>query len=159
MVIGVLSDTHIDKKEKSLLPAITESFQEVDLIVHAGDLTSLSVIECLREIAPVEAVCGNMDPIDVKSALPQKKMLRIEGLYIGLIHGWGPPWGIRKRIRTEFEKVDAIIYGHSHQHFAGCEDGIYFFNPGAASKHPFGKRPTCGRLIIGETIQSEIISL
>ncbi len=133
--------------------------QGVDAILHAGDLVSQEVIRLLEAIAPVEAVCGNMDRPDVKRALPSRRIIEAGGLLIGLTHGSGPPWGIRKRIRREFEGVDAVVYGHTHEPFAGCEEGVYFFNPGSAAAPRLAGRPSCGRLTAGASVSGEILFL
>lgn len=32
---------------------------------------------------------------------------------------------------NSFKKVDAVIYGHTHEGFSGTQAGIFFFNPGS----------------------------
>ena len=61
MLIGLISDTHIPDRAKVLPQKVIEAFNDVELILHAGDLTSPRVIEELEDIAPVMAVQGNMD--------------------------------------------------------------------------------------------------
>ena len=61
MKVGVISDTHVPAIVPSLPPAVFDIFKGVDLILHAGDIVDLSVLDELRAIAPVEAVAGNMD--------------------------------------------------------------------------------------------------
>ena len=61
MLIGLISDTHIPDRARILPTKVIEAFEDVELIIHAGDLTSPKVIEELEEIAPVMAVQGNMD--------------------------------------------------------------------------------------------------
>jgi putative phosphoesterase len=140
--------------------ALTEVFRDVDVILHAGDITHLSLLEDLSAIAPVEAVCGNMDTEAARRLLPAKKVFSIEGISLGLIHGWGPPWGIRQRIRDSFEGVQVVVHGHTHQPFAGFEEAVYFFNPGSAkhSRMP-GRGATCGILTVGDTVSGEIVDL
>jgi len=63
--IGVISDTHIPLSANKIPDEIFKHFEGVDLILHAGDLIKLSVLDELRKIAPVEAVYGNMDSLKV----------------------------------------------------------------------------------------------
>ena len=70
--LGVISDTHLGDPGRSLPTEIFPIFRGVDLILHAGDLTSMHVVLSLEEIAPVEAVHGNMDLGEVKSLLPAR---------------------------------------------------------------------------------------
>lgn len=140
MKIGVISDTHIPKQAKEIPKAVFDHFRGVDLILHAGDLTSLSVLDELRQITPnVEVVIGNMDPSENQSVLPIKKLVNAGGLKIGLIHGWGTPMGIRTRIKNEFkdDKPDIIIFGHTHQPEKITVDNILYLNPGSPTDRMF----------------------
>ena len=105
-------------------------FAGVDLILHAGDIVQLSVLEELRAIAPVEAVAGNMDDAE-RSEPSAKKVLTAGKFRIGLIHGKYKINIQREMIRQEFDDVDLIVYGHSHAPFWGKEHGVYFLNPGS----------------------------
>ncbi len=73
MRVGVISDTHVPAIARSLPAAVFEVFKGVDLILHAGDVVELSVLDELRTIAPVEAVAGNMDGSEVHLNLPLKR--------------------------------------------------------------------------------------
>ena len=84
MLIGLISDTHIPDRAKVLPQKVIEAFSNVDLILHAGDLTSPRVIEELEEIAPVMAVQGNMDRVNGID-LPKAKVIEAEGLKIGIM--------------------------------------------------------------------------
>lgn len=140
MKIGVISDTHIPRQAKEIPKVVFNHFKDVELILHAGDLTDLSVLDKLREITQnVEAVIGNMDPSENQSVLPVKKMIDAGGLKIGLIHGWGPPMGIRNRVKNEFKdaKPNIIIFGHTHQPEKIIADNILFLNPGSPTDRMF----------------------
>ena len=86
MLIGLISDTHIPDRAKQLPQNVFDAFSDVDLILHAGDLTSLEVINQLEQIAPVMAVQGNMDRVNWIN-LPKAKVVEAEGLKIGIVHG------------------------------------------------------------------------
>ncbi len=161
MKIGVISDTHIPAAAAALPARIKELFAGVDLILHAGDLVELKVIDELAKIAPVEAVSGNMDPALVTRKLPAKRIVEAGGFRIGLVHGWGPPASLREWVKHVFagEKVDAIVYGHSHAGVSDMEDGILFFNPGSPTDKAFTQVNTVGILELGEKITGEIIKL
>jgi putative phosphoesterase len=136
--IGVISDTHLSGPDRVLGEILASRFMDVDMIIHAGDLVALRVLEALgasgREVA---AVCGNMDGPDVRACLPQTRTVTVEGAVIGIVHGWGAPAGIRQRVLSLFKGVDAIVYGHTHQAYAGIEAGVYFFNPGSPTDSRF----------------------
>ncbi|HPI91777.1 MAG TPA: metallophosphoesterase [Deltaproteobacteria bacterium] len=159
--LGILSDTHLNGPDPYLDRIIAEQFPDVDLIIHAGDLVHLSALDVFTEMGKeVVAVCGNMDGPDVRSSFPTQRIIRIEGLLIGIMHGWGSPVGIRQRIRDSFETVDAVIYGHTHEAFIGTEGGVFFFNPGSPTDSRFTSMRSMGIMIIdGDSLKGEIITL
>lgn len=142
MKIGLLSDTHIhdaDSEEaRSLIRLLKKVFSGVDIIFHAGDILTLDFLQELEKIAPVDAVHGNMDHIITRSSLPEKKLIEVENLTIGLIHGSGPPAGIRQRLLPSFyPRPDIIIYGHTHHPDDTHENGVWFINPGSPTDRHF----------------------
>ena len=86
MLIGLISDTHIPDRAKILPQNVIDAFSDVDLILHAGDLTSPRVLDELEQIAPTMAVQGNMDRANGID-LPKAKVIEVEGLKLGVIHG------------------------------------------------------------------------
>lgn len=159
MKVGVLSDTHVPNAATALPPAVFELFAGVDLILHAGDIVELSLLDELRAIAPVEAVAGNMDDAEVRARLPQKKVLSLGGFSVGLIHGKFRINVQREMIRREFGVVDLIVYGHSHAPFWGPVDGVYFLNPGSPTDTVHAPYHSIALLDIGETLQAKIIRI
>lgn len=159
--IGVISDTHIPTRAPSLPKKIFEYFKDIDLILHAGDLEKLEVLDDLKKINKnVIAVYGNMDPSDVASKLPSKSIIKINNFKIGLTHGYGPPEGIRQRILEEFnEKLDCVVFGHTHNPFNEIENNILFFNPGSPTDTVFTDINSIGILKINNKIKGEIIKL
>lgn len=139
--IGIISDTHIsaiDEEAEKLLNLLNKLFVDCDLVIHAGDIISVEFIKELNRFFQVEAVHGNMDLPQTRQTYPQRKIIEAEGKLIGVIHGSGPQEGIRKRVAINFEiKPDIIIYGHTHEPFAGYDEGIYFINPGSPNDTRF----------------------
>lgn len=150
MKIGVLGDTHIPLAASELPREIYEEFRKVDMILHCGDLIELDVLDRLREIAPIKAVCGNMDTPEVCEKLPIKDVISAGGIKIGLIHGWGPPSGLVKLVGSEFRNVDVIIFGHSHEPLSLTKDGVLFFNPGTPTDRIYARHNTYGILDVKE---------
>ena len=152
MKIAVLSDTHVSSV-KSLPSKVIDALSGVNLIIHAGDFTTIEVLNELKQFGEVKAVHGNMDLAELKAALPTKQIIDVGNKKIGITHGWGAPWGIENRVRSVFAQdiVDIIIYGHSHESQNKVIDGILFFNPGKALD-------SFGIITIDEDIKGEIIS-
>lgn len=159
MKIGVLSDTHVPTIVRALPPALFEVFKGVDLILHAGDIVELSVLEELRAVAPVEAVAGNMDDTRAQLSLPSKKVLRLGGYAVGLIHGKFKIDIQREMIRKEFDAVDVIVYGHSHAPFWGKVGDVYFLNPGSPTDTRYAPYNSVALLELGAEPRAEIIRI
>ena len=115
MLIGLISDTHIPDRARVLPQKVLETFSDVELILHAGDLTSPKAIDELEEIAPVMAVQGNMDRANGVD-LPKAKVIEAEGLKIGLIHGEVYPRADSDQLLYLAKEldVDILVSGHSH---------------------------------------------
>ena len=163
MMIGVVSDTHIPDRADRIPEKILDDFKNVNLILHAGDLVELGVLETLRKICPnVKAVQGNMDPPSVRKILPEKEVVEINGKRIGLIHGSGHPNKLIDFTGEVFknEKVDVIVFGHSHTPINERRAGVLYFNPGSPTDKIFSPYNSYGILeIIDSKIEGKIIRL
>jgi hypothetical protein len=87
---GLISDTHMPERCPALPPALSDVFRGVDLILHAGDLGDLSVLDRLGEIAPVVAVHGNDDSAEAQRELPYQQVIAAAGQRIFLCHTHHP---------------------------------------------------------------------
>ncbi len=163
MKIGVISDTHIPERASHIPQGILEEFAKMDLLLHAGDLVELQVLEGLRKICSrVVAVRGNMDSREVKDILPEKEIIKINGKKIGLIHGFGHPNKLIESVSAVFqnEAVDVIVFGHSHTPVNETRAGILYFNPGSPTDKIFSPFNSYGILEIKEEkVEGKIIRL
>ena len=145
MKIGVLSDTHLKNIPEQLGEAIEHHFKDADMILHAGDVVESSILDYFAD-REVKAVAGNMDSYQLKELNPIKMVIPIEGFKVGLIHGWGSPVGIEERIRGEFDTIDVLVYGHTHNASSHTRNGVLFFNPGSPTCKRFASHNTIGIL-------------
>ncbi|MFH1753309.1 MAG: metallophosphoesterase family protein [Candidatus Omnitrophota bacterium] len=159
MRIGVVSDTHMPRTALELPKKMLEDFKNVDLILHAGDLTSPDVLSVLKRIAPTKAVCGNMDDQELQYNLPTKEIITAGKFRIGLMHGFGPPFGLLERVSKEFSGVDVVVFGHSHSPVNVVKKGVLYFNPGSPTDTIFTRQNGYGILEINDKIKGEIIKL
>lgn len=132
MLIGLISDTHIPDRARIIPQNVIDAFSDVDLILHAGDLTSLDVVEELEKIAPVMAVQGNMDRVNGIN-LPKAKTLEVDGVKIGIVHGEVYPRADTQQLVYLAKQldVDILVSGHSHQPKIEQTDGVLLINPGS----------------------------
>jgi putative phosphoesterase len=158
MRIGVLSDTHIHRVSKEFRDLVDQYFSQVDVLFHVGDYTSPAVVDFLSSKS-FHGVYGNMDPVDIRTVLPEKKIVGIGGFRFGLIHGWGSPRGLEERVLTQFNEVDVIVYGHSHRAMNEMVHGVLLFNPGTASGYTSAGVHSVGILECGDTVKGEIVDL
>jgi uncharacterized protein len=156
--IGVISDTHLMGRHEKLQQIAETVFSDVDLVLHAGDLVDIAVLDAFAP-KEVRAVFGNMDPPGVRDVLPEKLIWEIDGRRLALIHGWGPPSAIEKRLLDYVGPVDCLVYGHTHYPVNEVWDGTLFFNPGSATDRRFAPHNTVGLLDVSEEIVGKIIVL
>ncbi len=155
MRVGVISDTHVKTDEElNLLEEISRChFKDVDMIFHAGDMVDLRALKVLRRVTRTIAVRGNMDFPETKRVLPEKTVVKVGKCKIGLIHGRGPAAGLPERVREEFENVDCVVFGHSHEPFNRDIDGVLLFNPGSAMDKIFTTQNSVGFLDINQSTE------
>ncbi len=159
MIIGVLSDTH----SFNIPSVLIERLKSVDLIIHAGDICDLNTLKSLNKIKPTKAVQGNMDDLAVKKLLPAKEIIACDHIRIGVTHGHiGEGREALKNAMATFknDKMDVVIFGHSHQALKEQVGGTLYFNPGSPNDLVRAKFFSYG-LITVETgkVKAEIIKI
>ncbi|MDA2939180.1 metallophosphatase family protein [Acidobacteria bacterium AH-259-A15] len=154
MLIGVISDTH-----GLLRPQVFDLFQDVQCIIHAGDIGSEDILVELSTLAPVHAVYGNTDRFPLLEKLPERKCFQLEAVRVFLTHIGGKPKKMRSRY-AEVGRSDLVIFGHTHRPLQVEEGGVLFFNPGSAGPRRFLFPVTLGKIQIhGSSIYPEIIEV
>jgi uncharacterized protein len=145
VTIAVISDTHMPKGDRSLPDACVERLGAADLVVHAGDVTTVAVLEAIEGIGPpVVAVHGNVDDHSLRRRLPAERRLRLAGVTIAVVHDAGPAGGRMERLRRRFPEADAVIFGHSHIPLHERLEGFQIFNPGSPTERRRAPERTMG---------------
>ncbi len=134
MNVAVISDTHLPRGMRRLPARCLDQLSRADLILHAGDFVASSVLAELGELAPVEAVYGNMDEAALKAALPEQRVVEVGGARIGMVHIPGRRLGRAERLVAVFPGCDAVVYGHTHEPEATRFDGVWILNPGSPTE-------------------------
>ncbi|ALT68309.1 metallophosphoesterase [Methanobrevibacter millerae] len=132
MLIGLISDTHIPDRARQIPEKVLQSFENVDLIIHAGDLTTMDVINKLEETAPVVAIQGNMDRV-AGLDLPKARVIECEGVKIGVAHGEVYPRADTQQLLYLAKQLDVniLVTGHSHQPKIEQVEDVLLLNPGS----------------------------
>src|SRR5690625_1450734 len=159
MKIIVTADTHLPEKNRKLPNDLLEACQTADLIIHAGDWSSLDVYETLSTYAKVEGVFGNVDTPEVKQFFPKQKVIETNGFRIGVVHGHGEKMTTEKRAREAFsdESTDIIIFGHSHIPMIRYFGNELLMNSGSPTYKRKLPYYSYGVLEIGERFHSRIV--
>ena len=154
----VLADTHIPRRARALPEELVPYLKRADLILHAGDLIEISLLDELALYAPVRAVKGNVDLPEVD--LPETLEFDFGGARIAMIHDSGRKEGRRRRLARRFPDARVIVFGHSHVPFLEDEDGLLLLNPGSPTDKRRQPRHTFALLHAEEgDVRAEIVVL
>jgi predicted phosphodiesterase len=121
--LAIVADTHLPRGKRLLPQGCLQLMRAADLILHAGDLSTVDVLRMLEALGPpVAAVHGNVDAPDLRALLPATRI------------------------------VDAVVFGHSHMPlYERADDGFQIFNPGSPTdrrrqpRHTMGFARVCAR--------------
>lgn len=161
MKIVLLSDTHCTLDDKT-----TAYLQAADEIWHAGDIGDMATLQRLTGIGPkVRAVCGNIDPPDVRRFCPELLDFDCAGARVVMTHIGGYPGryapGMRKLLSERRPTI--FVSGHSHllRVMFDRDLGILHINPGAAGNHGWQQVRTIVRFEINDGVPGnlEVIEL
>ena len=164
MKIGVVSDSHIPESGPLLQARLARLFKGIDILLHAGDVCELYVLEELQEMFTLTfAVWGEGDSDEVRHYVEETRVVRFGGRAVGMIHGhqyaeaqrqanrWQnrllkrapDPGTLEDFLLAQFEgeQVDAIVFGHTHTPYVKMHKGVLLFNPGAARSGPARREP------------------
>lgn len=129
-MIVVLSDTHRTAGH-GLSESVMTAVQEATAVVHAGDFTTLAVLEAVSEQAErVVAVHGNADASEVRDRLPARRVVTLDGLRLALVHGHEHSATARSLLGRE-AAADVVVSGHTHRPAVATGQGIVLLNPGS----------------------------
>ena len=149
-MIGVISDTH-----GLLRPAAIEALRGVEHILHAGDVGDASILDSLRNVAPVTAISGNIDVDGPCSHLPATEVVTLHGHTFYMLHD-------RQALDLDPAAAgfSAVISGHSHKPLLEWRHGVLYMNPGSAGPRRFSLPVSIGLLTIGaDGLQPQLVTL
>lgn len=127
MRIGIISDTH-----GLLRPEAVAALKGCDRLIHAGDIGKAEVLDALRELAPLDAIRGNVDSGEWATDIPERLDLQLGGLRIHVLHDLKA-----LELNPAAAGIAVVIAGHSHQPKIEQLDGVLYLNPGSAGRRRF----------------------
>jgi putative phosphoesterase len=143
--IAVIADTHLPRGRRRLPEECVRRIAAADLVIHAGDFSSVSAYEEIAAIGPrLVAVHGNVDEPALREWLPERELVEIEGARIGVVHDAGAARGRLGRMRRAFPDAGAVVFGHSHLPLLEREPGFQIFNPGSPTERRRAPAHTMG---------------
>jgi putative phosphoesterase len=148
ITIGVLSDTHLNEPNKWFREKAQLCFADSDMILHAGDLTSISVLDVFAG-KTIHAVHGNMCGLKTLTALPASKTIEVGNFKIALTHGVGYMHNTEERLFDAFGPTDCIVYGHTHNPVCHRYGPTLMVNPGSFTAGPYGSSGTYAIITVG----------
>lgn len=147
--VGLISDTHSLISKQHL-----KFFNDVDIILHAGDIGNPEVIKELEKISEVIAVYGNIDTIEIRNKYPENQIFKIEDVKVLMTHIGGYPGKYESRVRRLIQKEKPNIYiaGHSHilKIIYDKKYDVLHMNPGAAGNQGYHKKSTAIKFVIDD---------
>ena len=142
MRIGVVSDTHNNLKSVTKIVSIFNE-QEVEKVVHTGDITQSKTIEAFSEMKmPMYGVYGNND-LELESLTKSISTLGYHFVQPPFIDIW-----CNKKVivvhdplqldEYDLNHYDIAIHGHTHRYRMEIIDSTLIFNPGECAGHMTG---------------------
>ncbi len=160
MRVVVLADTHAPRRWRACPPRVAAELRGADLILHAGDVCTASVLTELAEYAPVVTVLGNNDQPDVAAwGAAETAEFDLGGLSVAMVHDSGATVGRMMRLRHRFPSADLVVFGHSHIPLDESGPELRIFNPGSPTDRRRQPHGTVGVLHVdsGRLAEASII--
>lgn len=129
MKIAILSDTH-----GLLRPQVVAHLKNADAILHGGDINRQSIVDELRQYAPLYIVRGNNDK-EWAEAIPHDLTVTLGGVTFYMVHN-------KKEAAADLTGVDVVVFGHSHRYLQEDKDGMLWLNPGSCGPRRFHQEIT-----------------
>jgi uncharacterized protein len=143
MRLLLLADTHVPARARDLPPAVWDEVDRADVVIHAGDWVSVSLLDALEARADrVVGVVGNNDGPDLRSRLPEAARVELDGVRFAVVHETGGKEGRERRCAAAYPDVDVLVFGHSHIPWdTTAAGGLRLLNPGSPTDRR--RQPRC----------------
>jgi putative phosphoesterase len=138
----LLADTHIPRRARDLPPRVWDEVARADVVIHAGDWVAPALLdELAARSARLVACWGNNDGPELRSRLPERADVVIDGLRFTVTHETGASAGRDARMSRCYPDTDVLVFGHSHIPWdTTTHTGLRLLNPGSPTdrrRQPF----------------------
>ena len=142
MKLLLLADTHVPRRARDLPPRVWEEIARADVVVHAGDWVIPQLLdELTARSARLVACSGNNDGPELRSRLPERADVELDGLRLTVVDETGGSAGRDARMSGRYPHTDVLVFGHSHIPWdTTTSTGMRLLNPGSPTdrrRQPF----------------------
>lgn len=142
MRLLLLADTHLPKRARDLPAQVWDEVQRSDVVIHAGDWVAADLLDDLSERARRLVACwGNNDGPELRSRLPERADVTLDGVRFTVVHETGSASGREARMAQRYPETDVLVFGHSHIPWdTTAHTGLRLLNPGSPTdrrRQPF----------------------
>jgi uncharacterized protein len=129
----LLADTHVPRRARDLPAQVWDEVTRADVVVHAGDWVVPELLDELAEKAARLVACwGNNDGPVLRSRLPERADVVLDGLHLTVVHETGATAGREIRMSRRYPDTDVLVFGHSHIPWdTTTSTGLRLLNPGS----------------------------
>jgi uncharacterized protein len=138
----LIADTHVPKRARDLPTQVWDEVAEADVVMHAGDWVETALLDALEARARRLVACwGNNDGEELRTRLPERADVTLEGLRFTVTHETGGSAGRDARMAKLYPDTDVLVFGHSHIPWdTTATTGLRLLNPGSPTdrrRQPF----------------------
>lgn len=158
ITIAVIADTHFGDRPRPFPAQLIDTLKHADLILHAGDFSSVAAYEMISALGELRGVRGNNDDPRLTDRLPPRRSFRFGSFTAAMIHGHGfgrltAEQAVEQKLAGHY---NIAIFGHSHLPFQAERNGTLMFNPGSPTQRRRAPHHTFGVIHIDSSIEATI---
>lgn len=143
MRLLLMADTHIPKRARDLPAPVWDEVDRSDAVIHAGDWVDVDLLDALAARSKRLIACwGNNDGPVLRSRLPERADVMLDGLRFTVVHETGSASGREARMAQRYPDTDVLVFGHSHIPWdTTARTGLRLLNPGSPTDRR--RQPYC----------------
>ncbi|MGB6206919.1 metallophosphoesterase family protein [Mycobacterium sp.] len=143
MRLLLLADTHVPRRARDLPAQVWEEVAQADVVFHAGDWATTELLDNVTaEASRLVACWGNNDGPALRSRLPERADVQLDGLHFTVVHETGGAAGRETRLSRRYPDTDVLVFGHSHIPWdSTTSTGLRLLNPGSPTDRR--RQPAC----------------